>query len=132
MRIPLTGVCRVDTGPVRHDHPLESPLFAEEVVEQPLAFRTVNTVDAVVTRHVALGLGLGFGDSERLEVDFSQGSIGDITVVAESLEFLFVADKVLHGGRDTLGLKTVDVRGSDLSAQVRVFREGFKASTAER
>ena len=131
MAMKLTGITGVDTGPVGHHHTVESPLFAKETFKQPLAFGTMQAVDAVVTRHVALGFGFGFGNTERLEVNFSQRSFGNDTVVAESFKFLLVADKVLHGGSDTLRLQAVDIRCGDFATQERVLRKGLEASPAK-
>jgi hypothetical protein len=92
----------------------------------------MRTVDLVVTRHVAFGLGELLGDAEWLEVDFTKSSDRDDTVISESLEFLFIADVVLDGCSDFLTLNTLHICCCQMTAQVGIFAEAFKSTTTKR
>jgi hypothetical protein len=75
----------------------------------------VHAVDPVVTRHITLGFGFVFSDTKRFEVNFPEGTIWYHTVATESLEFLLVADEVLHSSCDALRLNSLYPGSSKLS-----------------
>ena len=111
----------IASAPVGHDSPLEAPVVPQYVGQQPRGFRCVCAVDVVIRGHKRPGLGLSYGDFESPQIDFPHGALAHASVVVQAVELLVVEGEVLDRGADSVGLYAVNVGGSNLAGQHRVF-----------
>ena len=119
-------------APVGDNNAFKSPFVTKHVGKQPFVFCAVGAVQAVVCRHNRPGLCLFDRVFKRRQVNFAQGAFVHNRVDGHAAGFLVVRGKVLNGSADALALHAVDKRSGHFAGQIRVFREIFKVSAAER
>jgi len=131
-----TGVRRSFGGessePVRHHEALETPLVAQDVLQQPAILRAIAAVHPVVRRHDAERTALAHRDLERQQVHLAKCSIVDDAIDRHAFEFGVVADEVFHGGGHPVRLHSADERGRQSSGEEWILRIALEGATKER
>ena len=84
-------------------------------------------IDPAIRSHKRPRLGILLRQHERHQVNLTQRAWRHLNINGEPLVFLVVADKVLDGCADAVGLKALDVCRCQMAREVRVFREGFES-----
>ena len=123
---------RVRAEPVRHDDPVESPLAAQDAVDQVGLLGAVGPVDLVVGGHHGPDAGLPYGGFERDEVDLPQGPLGDLGADGHPFVLLVVAGEVLDAASDPAPLHPLDVGDGEAGREQRVLGEGLEGAPGER
>ena len=118
--------------PVGHHQPVETPLLAQHLGEQPPVLGGVRAVDLVVGAHDRPRPGGGDHVLERGQVDLAQRALVDLGVDAEPVGLLVVGGEVLDAGAHPLALQPLDEPGRDASGQVRVLGDVLEVAPAQR
>ena len=121
----------VGGAPVRHDQPLESPLLAKHLVQQPLVLAAVDPVQAVVGTHDRPRPALAHHGLEAAQVDFPQGAFVHDRVDEHAAGFLIVGGEVLDARAHALGLDAVDQRGRHCAADQWILGEILEVPAAQ-
>ena len=119
-------------APVGHHQPVETPLLAQHLGEQPPVLGGVRAVDLVVGAHDRPRPGGGDHVLERGQVDLAQRALVDLGVDAEPVGLLVVGGEVLDAGAHPLALQPLDEPGRDASGQVRVLGDVLEVAPAQR
>ena len=107
----ISGGCRaVYRKPVGHDESLESPLFLEDIVQQPVIFRGIGAVYPVIGAHHRPASGFPDRFFERREVYFPDSALLDLGAYRHTLEFRVVQGEMLDAGTHPLTLDAIDKR----------------------
>ena len=132
----LSAVGRADgivyAAPIRNREAAEAPFAFEDLVDQEIVGRAVQTVQLVVGRHDGPRVGLLHRRLERGQVDFAQDALVDLDVDGEPIPLLVVAREVFRGRADAPALDTFHVAHGDPRSQIRVFAERLEVAPVER
>ena len=121
MNLADGGEAFADADPVGHHDALIAPVIAQNLGEQVVVAHRELAVDFVVRCHDGPGIALAHGNFEATQIDFTCGTLADTLVHASAVGLLRVDGEVLGGDACALALHTVDVGGSNLTRQQRVF-----------
>ena len=117
-------------APVADHHTRESPLLAQNGVQQLFVFRTPAAVHLVVGSHQAPGISLADSHLEGAQVDFVHSAIGDAHIHKPAVVLLIVQGVVLQAHSRSVVLRTACVGHRQLSAEQRVLAQVFIGTPA--
>ena len=119
-------------APIRHDQPLEAPVVAEHLVQEPVVLAAIGTVEAVVRTHHRPGLRFAHRDFKPAQIQLAQGALVHNRVDGHAPVFLIVGREVLDRGAYAPGLHAANQCGGQLARQQRVFRKVLEVAAAKR
>lgn len=119
-----------DRQPVGDDQAVESPLLAQDVVDEMTGFAGVLTVEQVVRRHHRPGPALLHHRLESGQVDLPEGALVDHRLEPHPRGLLVVRREVLHRRSDPLRLHAAHQGGRRLACQVGVLGEVLEGPAA--
>ncbi len=119
-------------SPVAHDDPVEAPLLAQNLGEQPACVGRVIAVDAVVGGHDHARDAVAQGELEAAQVHLAQGALVDDRVDHETPVLLIVDGEVLEARTDARALNASHGASSQPAAQQRVFAVVLEVAAAQR
>ena len=122
----------VHRAPVRDDHSVKAPFFAQDIRQQLLAVGAVLAVDLVVGAHDGGGSPLLDRRFKAAEIDLPQRALVQNAVGIEALVFLAVAGKMLQAGADAAALHAADHGSRELAGQHGILGKVFEIPSAER
>ena len=117
--------------PVGHNRSLIAPLVAEDGLYEFLALRSIDAVDIVIGGHHRPGLALLDGNLETLEVDLTEGTLGNAGIVAHAVGLLIVGSEVLDACTHVVLLHTGDIGTGSLTSHHGVLRVVFEVTATE-
>ena len=124
------GVC---CGPVGHDDARKAPFLSCSGRAQIVAVGGMDTVYLVVGGHDRLWLGFFDCNFEALQVNLSQGALGDDARYAAAVFFLIVAGVMFDGRSDPVPALDASCEGCrHFSADERILGIVFEVAAAER
>ena len=86
----------------------------------------------VIGSHNAPSLAFGNGSLERRQIDFMQGAVAHNDVHLMTVFLIVVQRIVLHTGRRTRALQSLDIWHHHTACQIRVFAHIFEVAAVER
>ena len=119
-------------APIGHDQPLEAPLGAQDVGEQPRVLRAVHAVEPVVGRHDRRRLAASHGGLERAQIQLAQRRRVDDRIDHHAVGLLVVDRKVLQRGAHPLALHAVDPGDRQLAGEQRILGEVLEVAAGGR
>ena len=122
----------VDRAPVGHHEPVEAPLVAQHLGEQPVVLRRVGAVDLVVGAHHRPRPRLLDDALEAGQVDLAQRALVDVGRDAQPVGLLVVGRVVLDRRADALALQALDERRAEHAGDERVLGEVLEVAPAQR
>ena len=120
------------SAPVRHHKPVESPVPAQNAVQQFLILRTKCAVDGIVGAHHAPDMPLLHRVLKGGKIDFMQCPLLHPGAAGHSPGLLVVGGEMLHAGRYALALEPPDIGSRQLPRQVWILAEILEISAAQR
>ena len=132
MHLTGGGQTFADTDPVGHNDTLESPVLTKNLGEQIVVTHRELTIHLVIRGHHCPGIALADGNLEATEIELTGCSLRHTFINRSTIGLLGVYGEVL--GRDTcaLTLYAIDIGGSNLTGEQRVFRVILEVTAAER
>ncbi len=121
-----------DREPVRHHQTLESPVVTQDVEQECRLLGQPAPVEPVVGRHDGERAALADGELEGNEIQLAERALVDDRADGRPLELGVVADEMLDGGEDALGLDPADVAGGETARQQRVLGVALEVPSGQR
>ena len=121
----------IAAAPVGHDEAAESPVLAQDILEQVGVFVGVGAVYRVIAGHDGFWMPLFYGDLKGGKVDLPQGALVHHGVRRQPPGLLGVDGKVLRAGGGAVFLNAPDIGGGHFACQVGILGEVFKIPPAE-
>ena len=121
----------VDRAPVGHHEPVEAPLVAQHLGQQPVVLGRVRAVDLVVGAHDRPRPRLLDDALEAGEVDLAQRALVDVGRDAQPVGLLVVGRVVLDRRADALALQALDERRAEHAGDERVLGEVLEVAPAQ-
>ena len=118
--------------PVGHDSTLVAPFIAQDGLHKVFALGSIGPVDVIVRGHHRPGLAFLNGNLKTLQVDFTQGTLGDVRIVVHAVGLLVIGGKVLDARAHAVTLNTFDVGGCSLTDYQRVLTVVLEIAAAQR
>ena len=118
-------------APIAGDHTHKAELIPQDVHQKLPLGGVVVAVDAVVGGHDHPRRAVTDGDAEALEVDLTEGALGDVGRVDDAGGLLIVDGEMLDLGTDARGLHAVYVGGHEVSRQKRILGAILEIAPAE-
>ena len=110
-----------NANPVGHHNTLIAPVVAQDAGQQVAVAHRVLAVHLVIRRHDGPRVALADGNLEAAQIEFAGCTLAQTLVDGGAVSLLRVDGKVLGRDASTLVLNAVDVGGSNLTRQQRVF-----------
>ena len=118
--------------PVAHHDPVEPPVAAEDVAQQPFVLGAERPAEPVVGGHHAPHAGALHRGFERDEVQLTQRFLVGLDRYGHPLELGVVGDEVLDARGDSASLQTLDVADRQFRREQRILAEALEVATADR
>ena len=123
---------RPGVAEVGEDETLESPLFFQDFIEQPLVVAAQFAVQSVCGGHAAPRIGLFDSDLISAQIDFAQRTFVHAAHVPVSVEVATVDGEVFDTGRYPFPLHASYLGCSQFAVQVGIFCQIFEKTASQR
>jgi len=123
---------RVDRAPVGHHKKRIPPIGLEHLIEEPVVFTTIASVQLVVGAHHGARAPTLDGDLEGEQVRFARCSRVDARVEDDTVGFLRIEREVLDRRDDVATLHALDHAARHQPGEQRILGEIFKIAPAAR
>ena len=117
--------------PIRHDETVEAPLVPQDVEEELGLLGQPAPVEPVVPGHDRECPALADRDLEGQQVELAQGALVNDRVDGGALELRVVADEVLDGREDAVGLDAADIARREGPGEERVLGVALEVATGQ-
>ena len=126
----LVGV--MSTSPVTHHHSIEGPVTLQYLIQSPLVMTVVLILIQVIRTHDGPRMTLLDGSLEGRQVYLVQSTVTHHHIHLMTIFLIIVQTIMLHTGRHTLGLQSLNVRNHQRGSQERILTHILKVAPVER